>query len=67
MRLPIWEGVLEKSSYYSGDNDEGLKKKKKASNSFAPIRKITTTPSGQTALKNIGDFDNVLDEDGGWQ
>jgi len=41
------EAWLEESSYYSGDNDEGIKKRKKASNRLCPYSKDQATNSAR--------------------
>src|SRR6201991_1448710 len=58
------EAWIEESSYYSGDNNEGIKKRRVSFLQALALFKRSGNKLRQAdALKNIGDFDKVLDED----
>ena len=55
------EAWLEESNYYSGDDDEGIKKKKaNFQQALALFERSGNKLRQADALKNIGDFDKVL-------
>jgi two-component sensor histidine kinase len=58
------EAWIEESSYYSGNNNEGIKKKRASfQQALALFERAGNKLRQADALKNVGDFDNVLDED----
>jgi two-component sensor histidine kinase len=57
------EAWLEESSYYTSDNNEGIKKKKESFQQALLLFERSGNKLRQAdALKNIGDFDKVLDD-----
>ena len=58
------EALIEAANYYSGD-DDGMIKKKRANfvAALALFKRSGNRLREADVLKNIGDFDNVLDED----
>jgi two-component system, sensor histidine kinase PdtaS len=58
------EALIEAANYYSGDDNEMFKKKRQNFvEALALFRRAGNKLREADALKNIGDFDNVLDED----
>jgi two-component sensor histidine kinase len=58
------EALLEETNYYPGDNNEVIKKKRANYQQALTLFEQAGNKLRQAdALKNIGDFDNVLDED----
>src|SRR3984957_11461764 len=58
------EALLEETNYYPGDNNEVIKKKRANYQQALTLFEQSGNKLRQAdALKNIGDFDNVLDED----
>jgi two-component system, sensor histidine kinase PdtaS len=58
------EAWIEESNYYSFDDKEGIKKKRESFLRAVPLFERAGNKLREAdALKNIGDFDKVLDED----
>jgi two-component sensor histidine kinase len=58
------EALIEESNYYSGDNNEAIKKRRVSYLQAMELFKQAGNKLREAdALKNIGDFDNVLNED----
>jgi tetratricopeptide (TPR) repeat protein len=58
------EAWIEESSYYAGDENEVIKKKKASfQQALTQFERAGNKLRQADALKNIGDFDKVLDED----
>jgi two-component sensor histidine kinase len=58
------EALLEESNYYSGDDNEVIKKRRISYLKAMELFKLAGNKLREAdALKNIGDFDNVLNED----